>query len=139
MILYFDCLMKDAQLFPGAYSELDEIREKNSPYKFQPRVDVTKYMLASYAEIKWSHVIIRYQLRPEDKKKINEFKDFVKKLWPKAKIFYGVSENQKAFQEMAKLINSFDDEWIFYAGNNDHPFVFSSPDLLNKCLKKALI
>ena len=36
-----------------------------------------------------------------------------------------------------KLINSFDDEWVFYAGNNDHPIMSPDKDILLKCLEKA--
>jgi len=75
MILYFDNLITDIPLYPGAYSELDKIRESKSNYKFQDRLKVTLYTLASYAEIKWSEVIIKYQLDPENEKQKKEFTD----------------------------------------------------------------
>lgn len=137
MILYFDCLMKDAPLIPGIYTDLDKIRNSDSHYRFRPRIEVTKYMLASYAEIPWSHVIVKYELKPANARQKENFEKFVRKLWPHAKISYGVSETQKAFQEVAREISSLNDEWIFYAGNNDHPFVAPDKKLLYTCLEKA--
>jgi hypothetical protein len=137
MILYFDNLITDIPLFKGAYSELDAIRDSDSSYRKKDRYAITLYTLISYAEIKWSEVIIKYEFDPDDKKKRREFEKFVKKLWPRAHIIYGRSDNQKKFQETMKLINSFKDEWVFYAGNNDHPFVAPDTKLLNKCLDKA--
>ncbi len=137
MILYFDNLITDTPLFPGIYSELDEIRESPSNYKFQDRLKVTMYCLASHTEIKWSNVIIRYQIDPEDKKQKKIFEKFVKKLWPKAYIIYGRSDNISKFREIAKLINSLKDEWIFYVGNNDHPFMAPDKKNLEKCFEEA--
>jgi hypothetical protein len=137
MILYFDNIITDVPLFKGVYSELDAIRDSNTSYKFRSRYEVTLYTLASYAEIEWSQVIIKYTLEPENKNLRREFESFVKKLWPKAHIIYGRSDNQKKFQESMNLINSFKDEWVFYAGNNDHPFIAPNKELLNKCLRKA--
>jgi hypothetical protein len=137
MILYFDNLITDIPLFPGAYKELDKVRESNSSYRFQDRLKVTMYALASYAEIKWSKVIIKYQIDPENIKQKKQFERFVRKLWPKAYIIYGRSDNIHKFREIAKLINSFKDEWIFYVGNNDHPLMAPNKTLLEKCLKIA--
>ena len=137
MILYFDNLITDTPLFPGIYSELDKIRESSSNYKFQDRLKVALYCLASHAEIKWSNVIIKYQLDPENKEQKLIFEKFVKKLWPKAYIIYGRSDNISKFRETANLINSLKDEWIFYAGNNDHPFMASDKKILEKCFEEA--
>lgn len=137
MILYFDNRITDTPLFPGIFTELDTIRASNSNYKFQSRLDVTMYTLASYAEIKWSDVVIVYQLDPEDKQKQKIFEKFVRKLWPKAKIIYGQSVKISQYRKISKIINEFKDDWIFYAGNNDHPFVASNTEILQKCLNKA--
>ncbi|MFH1311448.1 MAG: hypothetical protein ABIH65_03525, partial [Nanoarchaeota archaeon] len=137
MIFYFDNRISNVRLFPEIYTELDIIRESNSNYKFQNRLDVTMYTLASYAQIKWSKVIIKYELVPEDKKKQKIFEKFVKKLWPKAIIIYGQSVKINQYREVAKLINNSKDNWVFYLGNNDHPFIASDKEILYKCLKKA--
>ena len=137
MILYFDNIITDIPLFPGIYSELDKIRGSKSNYRFQDRLKVTMYTLASYAEVPWSHIIIKYELDKDFKNKKSYFEKFVKKLWPKAHIIYGRSDNIQKFRETAKLINNFKDEWIFYAGNNDHPIIAPDKKILKKCLKKA--
>ncbi|MEK6840535.1 MAG: hypothetical protein AABX79_01120 [Nanoarchaeota archaeon] len=138
MILYFDNRISDAQLMPkGFYSELDNIRESDSNYKFQNRLDVTMYSLASHAEIKWSHVIIKYEIVPENKKKQKIFEKFVKKLWPKAMIIHGQSVKIGQYRKISKIINNLKDDWIFYAANNDHPFIAPDVKTLKKCLKKA--
>ncbi len=137
MILYFDNLITDVPLFPGFYTDLDKIRDSDSNYKFQDKLKVTMYTLASYAQVKWSDVIIKYQLKPEDKKKQEFFEKFVKKLWPKAKIIYGQSVKISQYREVSKQIDDSKDNWIFYAGNNDHPFMAPDENTLNKCLERA--
>ena len=138
MILYFDNRISDAQLMPkGFYAELDKIRESKSNYKFQDRLDVTMYSLASHADIPWSQVIIKYEIVPQDKNKQKIFEKFVKELWPKAKIIYGQSIKINQYREISKIINKSKDKWVFYAANNDHPFMSVNLDMLNKCLKKA--
>ncbi|MEK6819330.1 MAG: hypothetical protein AABY10_05355, partial [Nanoarchaeota archaeon] len=138
MILYFDNRISDVQLMPkGFYAELDAIRASDSNYKFQDRLAVTMYSLASHAGIPWSQVIIRYEVVPDDKKKREIFEKFVRKLWPKAKIIYGQSVKISQYKEILEIVNKSKDNWIFYAANNDHPFMSVNLDILNKCLKKA--
>ncbi len=138
MILYFDNRITNDQLMPkGFYSELDRIRDSDSNYKLQDRFDIAMYCLASHSEIKWSEIIIKYEIVPEDKTKRRIFEKFVKELWPKAKIIYGQSVKINQYREMAKQINSSEDDWIFYAANNDHPLVAPTLDTFNKCMEKA--
>lgn len=138
MILYYDNLITDVPLRKkGTYSELDEIRNSDSAYKFKSRFDVALYTLASYAEIEWSHVIIKYELQPDDSGKRRKFEKFVKRLFPKAHIIYGRSDNQKKFMETIKLINTLDDDLVFYAGNNDHVFVAPDTKTLYSCVEGA--
>ncbi len=137
MLLYFDNLITNIPLIPGFYTELDAIRDSCKNYNTRDRYEITLYTLASYAELDWSEVIIVYEFGKDLIHKKNDFERFVKKLFPKAHLFYGRSDNQKKFQERVNFINKFDDEWIFYAGNNDHPFICPNFDILKKCLKKA--
>ncbi|MFA4960735.1 MAG: hypothetical protein WC548_03680 [Candidatus Pacearchaeota archaeon] len=137
MILYFDNLITNIPLNPGVYTKLDEIRDSCAAYSTKDRYDVTLYTLASYAEFDWDGVVIVYEFGEDMIKRKKEFEKFVKNLWPKAHIFYGRSDNQKKFQERLKFINSLKSDWIFYAGNNDHPFVASNKKIFDQCLKKA--
>lgn len=137
MILYFDNYITDQPFHGKIHDGLEKIRSSPSVYKFQNKLKITLYTLASYAEIEWSEVIIKYEL--ENIKQKKEFEREVKKLFPKAYIIYGRSDNQRKFQESVKIMNTFKDEWIFYAGNNDHPFMAPNKNTLNACLKKAKV
>ncbi|MFH0712181.1 MAG: hypothetical protein V1889_03640 [archaeon] len=137
MILYFDNLITNIPLNPGIYTDLDAIRDSCKSYSTRDRYDVTLYTLASYAEIDWEEVVIVYEFGKDMVERKKEFEKFVKAFWPKAYLFYGRSDNQKKFQERLRFINKLKGDWIFYAGNNDHPFVAPNKNLLNSCLIKA--
>ncbi len=136
MILYFDNYITDAGLTPGAPVWAEEIRKGGPPvYHMPSKFDITLYTLASYAVLDWSAVVIKYDI--EDRSRQEYFESEVKKLFPKAVIILGRSDSQAKFQESVKLMQKLGDEWVFYAGNNDHPFVGSSEDVLDHCLEKA--
>lgn len=134
MILYFDNYITNEPLY-HKHEDLDELRLGCSAYKMSSKLDITLYSLASYAEIEWSEVIIKYEL--EDISQKEKFEKFVKKLFPNTHLIYGRSDSQKKFQETINLMNTFKDDWIFYAGNNDHPFISPNKAQLNICLGKA--
>ncbi len=135
MILYFDNYITDQPFHGVKHEGVESRRVPGTPYEFQDKLSITLYTLASYAEIEWTAVIIKYELEDPSKKKF--FEKQVKKLFPKAHIIYGRSDNQKKFQESIKIMDKYDDDWIFYAGNNDHPFVAPNKRVLNICLDKA--
>ncbi|MBR9701510.1 hypothetical protein GOV13_01170 [Candidatus Pacearchaeota archaeon] len=137
MILYFDNLITNIPLNPGVYTKLDSVRDSCKAYSNKDRYDVTLYTLASYAEIDWDEVVIVYEFGEDMIEKKEEFERFVKDFWPNAHIFYGRSDNQKKFQKRMNFINKLNGEWVFYAGNNDHPFVAPNKKILNSCLDKA--
>ncbi len=135
MILYFDNYITDAPLFKYLYDDLAELRARSKIYAAPSKVDVTLYTLASYAAYPWSGVLIKYEL--EDKGKNAYFEKEVRKLFPKAVIIGERSDSQKKYQEACRLLEKMGDEWVFYAGNNDHPFVCSDLSIIGKCLAKA--
>ncbi|MCF7860771.1 hypothetical protein K9M79_00875 [Candidatus Woesearchaeota archaeon] len=132
MILLFDSLITDVPLVKGLYSELDDIRKASYAYRFRDRLEVTKYTLASYAVLDWSYVIIRYEFTESGKE--TEFEEFARGLFPDAKIINGRADTQKKFQDSVRLIEDLDDEWVFYAGNNDHPFIAPDTEVLDDCV-----
>ncbi len=134
MILYFDNFITNEPFYDVVYPELTLLRS-GGIYKYQSKLDVAKYVLASYSVIPFTKVVIKYTL--QDEKKNKEFEEFVYSLWPDAYIIRGRSNCRDKFKESLKLLNSFDDEWVFYAGNCDHVFIDSNLDVLNSCLKKA--
>lgn len=135
MILYFDNYITDEPLFSGLYSNLNDLRNSCSAYKMPDKLSIAMYTLASYAVLDWSDVIIKYDL--QDKSKTEKFESFVRSIFPKAKIIQGRSDTQEKFKESLKMIREANDEWIFYAGNVDHPFVASETKTLAACLSQA--
>ncbi|MDP3992341.1 MAG: hypothetical protein Q8P79_02445 [Nanoarchaeota archaeon] len=136
MILYFDNYITDEPFHPGGHEGLDMIRNSSCDlYSMPSKLDITLYTLASYAEIKWSTVIIKYELQNISQK--YKFEKFVRKLFPHVMIIYGRSNSQEKFQDSIRILKSLKDEWVFYAGNNDHPFTASNKKTINACLKKA--
>ncbi|MEM2954830.1 MAG: hypothetical protein QW625_02685 [Candidatus Nanoarchaeia archaeon] len=135
MILYMDVYITDARLIKNLYDELEVLRSRVNTYKTPSKLEVTLYTLASYAAYPWSNILIKYEL--EDKSKYDFFEKEVKKLFPKAVLIRSRSDTQQKYQEAIKILEKMGDEWIFYCGNNDHPFVCSDFSVLNACLQKA--
>ena len=135
MILYFDNYITDAPLYSGGHLDIDELRKSCKNYEMPSKLLITMYTLTGYAEIKWSSVVIKYELENMHQKK--KFEKFIRELWPKAIIIYGRSDSQEKFKDSINLLKSLKDNWIFYAGNNDHPFLAPNLKTLNACLKKA--
>lgn len=135
MLLYFDNYITNEPLHKNSYPGLDEIRSTNTAYRAQDKLHIAMYTLASYAAIRWSTVVIKYELA--DASKNDYFEEFIYGLFPKAIIIRGRSDNQKKFKESFELLKQLGDEWIFYAGNTDHPFVAPEMKTLEKCLEKA--
>lgn len=135
MILYFDNYITDEPLLKGLYQQLDDVRNSCPAYRMPDKLSVAMYTLASYAALDWSAVIIKYEL--QDKSKTDEFERFVKGIFPKAKIIRGRSDTQEKFRESLKMMREIGDEWIFFAGNVDHPFVASETQTLQACLVEA--
>ena len=70
MILYFDNYITDQPMYKGGYLGMKEIRNSCKNYSTSDKFLITIYSLTSYAEIKWSEVIIKYELEnPSQKKK----------------------------------------------------------------------
>ena len=115
MILYFDNYITDEPFWTGGHTYLGEIRNSGAKiYKMPSKLDITLYTLASYAEIDFSSVIIKYELQNISQKQ--RFEKEVLKLFPKAILIYGRSDSQKKFQDTINYLNTLDDEWISLAG-----------------------
>jgi len=135
MILYFDNYITNAPLFKYLYDDLSELRKRSKIYAAPSKIDVTLYTLASYATYPWSGVLIKYEL--EDKSQNERFEREVRKMFPKAVIIAERSDSQKKYQEAYKILEKMGDDWVFYAGNNDHPFMCPDFSTLDRCLEKA--
>ena len=136
VILYFDNYITQAGLTPGVPIWAAEIRLGPAPiYRMPSKLGISLYTLASYAALDWSAVLVKYDI--EDKGKAGYFESEVRKLFPNAIIIRGRSDSQAKFQESVKLLRTMGDEWVFYAGNNDHPFVGPDKKTMAHCLEKA--
>ena len=135
MILYFDNYITDEPLRPGYYPALDEVRSGCRAYAMPAKLSISMYSLASYAVLEWSDVIIKYEL--SDPSKNEFFENFILSLFPKAIIFRHRSDSQRKFRESVEIIESLNDEWVFFTPNNDHPFIASGNSSLMSCLGKA--
>ena len=137
MILYFDSYITDQPLhsWPKIRAIEQRVQNGSHTYRKQSRLDVAKYTLASYAAIDWSDVIIKYEL--QNKTFNDSFEHFILELFPSARISRQRSDNQNQYRETMRLVDGLADEWIFYAGNNDHPFICSETEIFEKLIKKA--
>lgn len=137
MILYFDTFITDKSLVK--WEELDnllnKVRDSNPNYKRQSKINIVKYTLASYSVIKWSNVLIRFQI--EDELLVEDFHLYVKNLFPNAKIEFQRSTNQSQYIDAINYFKTLDDKWIFYAPNNDHPFIANNIEFLDNIVDHA--
>lgn len=137
MILYFDSYITDIPLH-NDFQKLRKIENKIkngcTNYQFQSRLDIAKYTLASYSSLNWSNVVIKYEL--EDSSLNDGFDNFIYDLFPDAIIIHNRSDSQQEYAKSIKLLESLNDEWIFYAPNNDHVFI-NNKDVFEPLIKKA--
>lgn len=133
MILYFDNLIIDSPLnHKDTYQGLEAIRKSNSNYRDQSRLKISMYTLASYAMLKWDGVLIKYECA--DPSEVEVFEEFARNLFPAAIILRGRSDSQKKFRESLEILNSMPSDWVFVAGNNDHPIIAPTLDPFYDCL-----
>lgn len=135
MILYFDVYIIDSPLMSDTVKSIRYIRNGNSIYKMSTKLDITKYTLSSYKIFPWSHVIIKFDVANE--KDREPFLKYAQELFPDAKIIDHRSDNQKEYCKTIDDICKLDDEWIFFAPNNDHPMMVNDIEHINTILKKA--
>lgn len=137
MILYVDVFITDKALFPNKSLDKieDEVRGSSTVYKYHNKLDVTKYSLASYAPYQWSKVIIKYDL--ETIYSEQEFELYCRSLFDNPIIIKGRSDCQKKFKESYELFKDIDDDFVFWAANNDHPMIVPGYDDLNAVIQSA--
>ena len=136
LILFFDTFISSGEGDRGGSYQcknienaLSSIRDTFTAYKWQKKIDVVRYTLASYANIQWDKVIIRFEC--EDKSEEDSFENFCAELFPLATIERRRSATAFEYSEALKSLTVGDDAWIFFSPNNDHPFL-GKPDDLQK-------
>ena len=101
-------------------------------YRYQSKLDITKYSLASYSILPWKKVIIRYEI--EGQQRSLDFESYCKSLFPLCIIENRRSNTAKKYH---KAITKYcdDSDWVFFSPNNDHPYI--SPKQFPKKLLTA--
>jgi hypothetical protein len=135
MILYFDSLITDIPFNKTFVDPNRWIRNACPTYAMPSKVDIAKYTLASYAQYPWSHVLIRFTLA--DTSRMEEFKSYAQSLFPTATIIQGNSTNQTEYRKSLAILNEWDDDWIWYSPNNDHPITTYDLSIIDTVLAKA--
>jgi hypothetical protein len=135
MILYFDSFITDIPFNKTFVDPNKWVRDANHAYAMPNKVDIAKYSLASYATYPWSQVLIRFEL--EDQSRVEEFENYARSLFPNATIMRTRSANQAEYRKSLAILNEWDDDWIWYAPNNDHPIVTPDLSIIDTVLKKA--
>lgn len=136
MILYFDSFITDKSLY-GQGKKILEIRKSKTNYSTQPKLDIAKYTLGTYAQHKWTDVLIRYELDKDYDKLNHKFEEYVRDLFPSATVINKRSESIKDFRVSWEFISKYKSDWIFLSSNNDHPWLWYDAEYINKILATA--
>lgn len=137
MLLFFDTYITNKPLVKSFVVGNDELRKNTPSYAMPKKIDIAKYSLASYAPYHWQKVIIRYGFDENHTvHEKNDFKNYIKKLFPTAEIITGRGPTltQKDFNVALQTISALKSSWVFYCPNNDHPLM--SPNY--KAIQDAL-
>lgn len=130
--LFFDVFIEDAPL--GVYLRGDrkrfeadhEIRKQRTQYKYQKKLDITRYTLHSYASVNWQSVTIRIYCENQNDVWIY---DEVKSLFPNANIERRRSSTGEEFKDALKALGIPENDWVFFSTNNDHPLLVDPVEL----------
>ncbi len=132
MFLFINVFITDERGSPSAYKNLSPTHRVHSKF------DVFKYTLASYAVIKWTGAIFYIKL---DKKFIHrkkELEEFIYELFPNNSIIHDYRlDSYEQWIQAIQLPELSDETWIWFAGNDDHPFIDSSLEKLEHLIKLA--
>ncbi len=141
LILFFDTYITSGCGDKGGFykvesmiNSLAKVRDVHHTYRWQNKIDVVKYTLASYSEIKWDKVIIRFEC--EDRSQVSSFSLYCQELFPMAEILNQRSSTADQYFKALSSINESDESWIFFSPNNDHPYI-SEPSNLNRFVSIA--
>ncbi len=109
-------------------ASLGAIRDAYPKYKWQNKIDVVKYTLASYADIAWDKVVIRFEC--EDINETESFLEFCRHLFPSAQIRNQRSATAKQYYDALSTLDVDDSAWVFFSPNNDHPYLAKPEKLI---------
>lgn len=138
LILFFDCYIISRRhdvvatytkpSFPRL-AEMIGFRNASSTYKHVDKIDVVKYVLASYQPVPWSHVVIRFEC--EDVEDTAGFAAYAQELFPQAEVYNQRSDTAEKWVNHLAPLKRFGNPWVYYSPNNDHPLVGDARDLVD--------
>ena len=95
------------------------------------RLNVFKYTLASYSVIKWSHVIIYYDLDVSYESRREELKGWINSLFINPIVYdYRLTHQSEWRKAMEEVFSFEDDDLVWFCCNDDHVFIDYDTDLL---------
>ena len=129
LILYFDVyIVSNLDTFQASlkhkYSRASvelSTRSCDNAYRYQAKLDICKYVIASYATLQWDEIFIRYEC--ENIFDTDDFYQYCRELLPNASIENKRSDSGKKYFDSLIRLRKFGNPWIFFCPNNDHPFI----------------
>jgi Flp pilus assembly protein TadD, contains TPR repeats len=95
------------------------------------RLNVFKYTLASYSVIKWSYVIIYYDLDVSYESRREELKGWINSLFINPIVYdYRPTHQSEWLKAMEEVFSFEDDDLVWFCCNDDHVFIDYDTDLL---------
>lgn len=95
------------------------------------RLNVFKYTLASYSVIKWSHVIIYYDLDVSYEDRREELNGWINSLFINPIVYdYRLTHQSEWRKAMEEVFSFEDDDLVWFCCNDDHVFIDYDTDLL---------
>jgi hypothetical protein len=130
MNLFVNVFITDQRWSNSMYSNLSNERKANT------KLEIFKYMLASYSVIKWSKAFFYIQLDENYKSNKDELSEYIYDLFPKTAVLYDKRlETYEEWKSAIELLDVDENEWLWFTCNDDHPFIDSSLDHLKICLE----
>jgi hypothetical protein len=126
MVLFFDVYIIDDSFTNLSLSnkrQRDEyfIRASSHSFRFRSKLEITKYTLASYSDLVWDLVHIRYEC--ENKNENLNFQNFCLSIFPNAIVENKRSDNAIKYVNALNKLTNLNNPWVFFSPNNDHPYI----------------
>ena len=132
MILFVNVFITDQRAQPNSYPELSSIR------KAYFKLDIFKYTLASYSVIEWKEAIFYIKLDTNYAHEWENLQQYIRAIFScEIKIYPYRIDSYDRWIERIDLIKCDEEEWIWFTCNDDHPFIDSSLEMLNKIISEA--
>lgn len=128
MIVWFNCKISDIRPNPQPRYHL---RNDN-------RFDIARYSFASFVPLLplISKIVFNLEMADGHAHQQAEMEEWLREIFPADKLIINWyrCNNIAQWREMQTVFNEIDDDLIFPAGNEDHIFMDSKPDILKSCL-----